>query len=62
MTYAGYIIGFPADTPESLARAMEIIKRELPVDISEFTILTPLPGSEDHKNLWVRGVPMDLGT
>ena len=59
MTYAGYIIGFPVDTPESLARNMEIIKRELPVDIIEFTILTPLPGSEDHKNLYDRGVPMD---
>jgi radical SAM superfamily enzyme YgiQ (UPF0313 family) len=59
MTYAGYIIGFPVDTPESLIRNMEIIKRELPVDVIEFTILTPLPGSEDHKNLWERGVPMD---
>ena len=59
MTYAGYIIGFPVDTPESLARHMEIIKKELPVDIIEFTILTPLPGSEDHKNLHDQGVPMD---
>ena len=59
MTYAGYIIGFPVDTPESLARNMEIIQRELPVDVLEFTLLTPLPGSEDHKNLWDRGVPMD---
>jgi len=58
-TYAGYIIGFPGDTPESLARHMEIIKRELPLDILEFTILTPLPGSEDHKVLHERGVPMD---
>ncbi len=58
-TYAGYIIGFPVDTPQSLARAMEIIKRELAVDILEFTILTPLPGSEDHKNLHDRGVAMD---
>ncbi len=59
MTYAGYILGFPTDTPESIARDIEVIKRELPVDILEFFYLTPLPGSEDHKNLYMRGVPMD---
>jgi len=59
MTYAGYILGFPTDTPESIARDIEIIKKELPVDILEFFYLTPLPGSEDHKNLLLRGVPMD---
>ena len=48
-TYAGYILGFPADTPESIRRDIEIIQRELPLDIVEFFILTPLPGSEDHQ-------------
>ena len=51
ITYAGYILGFPADTKESILRDIEIIKRELPVDILEFFFLTPLPGSEDHKML-----------
>src|ERR1700675_4926919 len=59
MTWAGYILGFRTDTPESIARDIEIIKRELPIDILEFFCLTPLPGSEDHKNLYTRGVPMD---
>ncbi len=59
MTYAGYILGFPTDTPESIARDIEIIKKELPIDILEFFYLTPLPGSEDHKNLYMKGVPMD---
>src|ERR1700674_606601 len=59
LTYAGYILGFPTDTPESIARDIEIIKQELPVDFLEFFYLTPLPGSEDHKNLFARGVPMD---
>ena len=59
MTYAGYILGFPTDTPESIARDIEIIKQELPIDILEFFYLTPLPGSEDHKNLHLRGVPME---
>jgi hypothetical protein len=59
MTWAGYILGFPTDTPESIARDIGIIKRELPIDILEFFCLTPLPGSEDHKVLQARGVPMD---
>ena len=58
-TYAGYILGFPTDTPETIARDIEIIKRELPIDLLEFFILTPLPGSADHKKLHERGVAMD---
>ena len=59
ITYAGYIIGFPGDTKESVLRDIEIIKRELAVDILEFFLLTPLPGSEDHKTLAAKGVWMD---
>jgi hypothetical protein len=59
ITYAGYILGFPADTPESIEEDIKIIQRELPVDILEFVCMTPLPGSEDHKKLWQRGVAMD---
>jgi len=58
-TYAGYITGFPNDTAESVRRDIEIVKRELPLDILEFFFLTPLPGSEDHKVLWTKGVAMD---
>lgn len=46
----GYILGFPDDTRESILRDIDIIKRELPIDVMYFTNLTPLPGSEDHKN------------
>ena len=49
LTYAGYILGFPGDTDESILRDIEIIKRELPVDVLELFFLTPLPGSEDHQ-------------
>ncbi|MEQ9642986.1 MAG: radical SAM protein [Alphaproteobacteria bacterium] len=59
MTYAGYILGFPPDTPESIARDVEIIKRELPLDLVEFFVLTPLPGSEDHQKLSAAGVDLD---
>jgi hypothetical protein len=59
MTHAGYILGFPADTPESIERDIRLIQQELPIDILEFFILTPLPGSADHKELSLQGVAMD---
>ena len=59
VTIAGYILGFPADTPETIRRDIEIIKHELPIDLLEFFCLTPLPGSEDHQTLWKNGVAMD---
>jgi hypothetical protein len=58
-TYAGYILGFPGDTPQTIVRDIEIIKRELPLDLLEFFCLTPLPGSEDHKRLTLAGTAMD---
>ncbi len=60
LTIAGYILGFPADTPETIRRDIAIIKDELPIDLLEFFCLTPLPGSEDHQVLWKNGVAMDL--
>ncbi|MFL6518727.1 MAG: B12-binding domain-containing radical SAM protein [Chthoniobacterales bacterium] len=59
ITYCGYITGFPNDTPESIKRDVEIVKKELPLDILEFFFLTPLPGSEDHQKLVQAGVPVD---
>ncbi|WP_111360163.1 B12-binding domain-containing radical SAM protein, partial [Rhodoplanes elegans] len=59
ITYAGYILGFPADTVESIMHDIDVIKRELPVDLLEFFYLTPLPGSEDHRKLVKAGVPLD---
>jgi radical SAM superfamily enzyme YgiQ (UPF0313 family) len=59
VTYCGYILGFPTDTQESILRDIEIIKRELPVDLLEFFYLTPLPGSQDHKKLFENSVEMD---
>jgi radical SAM superfamily enzyme YgiQ (UPF0313 family) len=59
MTFAGYILGFPSDTPQSIERDIEIIKRELPIDILEFFILTPLPGSQDHKEMFLKGSRLD---
>ena len=59
ITLAGYILGFPCDTMDSIRRDIAIIKRELPIDVLEFFVLTPLPGSEDHRTLWKKGVAMD---
>lgn len=59
MTLAGYILGFPADTPASIRRDIAIIQKELPIDVLEFFCLTPLPGSEDHQILWRKGVEME---
>jgi hypothetical protein len=59
ITLAGYILGFPSDTPATIRRDIAIIQDELPLDIIEFFCLTPLPGSEDHQILWKKGVAMD---
>ena len=59
VTYAGYILGLPADTPESIERDIKLIQDELPIDILQFMILTPLPGSADHKALHEEGAWMD---
>lgn len=59
VTYAGYIIGFPNDTYESVMRDVEVLKRELPLDLVEFFVLTPLPGSEDHQVLVDQGAWLD---
>jgi len=59
ITLAGYILGFPADTAESIERDIRVIQKELPIDILEFMVLTPLPGSADHQALVRQGVWMD---
>ncbi|MDQ3907745.1 MAG: radical SAM protein [Acidobacteriota bacterium] len=59
MIFCGYIVGFPNDTPESILHDVRVIQKELPIDIVEFTCLTPLPGSEDHRKMCEAGQPMD---
>ena len=64
LTLAGLILGFPTDTPESITRDIRIIQKELPIDLLYFFILTPLPGSQDHKELYEQGVALatDMNT
>ena len=41
ITLAGYILGFPSDTAETIRRDIAIIQEELPLDSVEFFCLTP---------------------
>ena len=59
IVFAGYILGFPEDTPESVLRDIETIQRELPIDLLEPHCLTALPGSEDHQRLYKAGAYLD---
>ncbi|MGD9017559.1 MAG: radical SAM protein [Desulfobacterales bacterium] len=59
ITYAGYIVGFPNDTGASIRKDIDTIKRELPIDILQLNMLTPLPGSRDHLILRSQSVWMD---
>src|SRR5579872_1008282 len=59
LVYTGYITGFPNDTAESILNDIEVLKRELPIDVLEIFYLTPLPGSEDHQKLFRSGAWLD---
>jgi radical SAM superfamily enzyme YgiQ (UPF0313 family) len=59
VTMAGYILGFPEDTPGSIENDIRTIQQELPIDILMFFMLVPLPGSMDHKGILQRGEWME---
>ncbi|GAB4113371.1 MAG: hypothetical protein Kow001_14950 [Acidobacteriota bacterium] len=58
-THVGYILGFPFDTPESVRQDLNRLMNEVRVDMASFFILTPLPGSQDHQQMSLRGERMD---
>lgn len=58
VVHAGYIVGFPHDTPESVAEDVEMLFRE-GADQASFFMLTPIPGSEDHVRAVAAGTPID---
>jgi len=57
--FPAIIIGLANDTPERVAEDIRVLQDELPLDIVEFFLLTPLPGSEDHRRMTAQGVAMD---
>jgi radical SAM superfamily enzyme YgiQ (UPF0313 family) len=59
MVHVGYIIGFPNDTLESVHRDVVFLRDHVGVDLASFFMMTPLPGSVDHKEKVVRGEPID---
>ena len=59
IVFAGYILGFPEDNPQSVLHDIQIIQRELPIDLLEPHCLTALPGSEDHQKLHRSGAWLD---
>ena len=59
VAHVGYIIGFPGDTYDSIMRDVERLKQELPIEFVEFFVMTPLPGSQDHLDNYLKGVPME---
>lgn len=58
-TLVGYIIGFPHDTEESVRCDIRRLIREVQPDQASFFIMTPLPGSRDHRCLIETGAPME---
>ncbi len=59
LVHVGYIIGLPDDTRESVRRDVETLMNDVKVDEASFFMLTPLPGSADHKRMVEDGTPMD---
>ncbi|MBI4602866.1 MAG: radical SAM protein [Planctomycetes bacterium] len=57
--HVGYIIGFPFDTVESVREDVRRLREEIGVDQVSFFMLTPLPGSQDHRQMQERGEWMD---
>lgn len=57
--HVGYILGFPEDTPETIAQDVRDLVEVLGVDQASFFMLTPIPGSHDHLEMMRRKVPLD---
>ncbi|NIO07041.1 MAG: radical SAM protein [Deltaproteobacteria bacterium] len=57
--HTGYIIGLPHDTREKATRDVKYLMEALQPDMASFFMLTPLPGSHDHREMKKRGQWMD---
>ncbi len=55
LVHVGYIVGMPYDTPQSILRDVKMLKSEVKVDEASFFIMTPIPGSRDHKERLEKG-------
>jgi hypothetical protein len=59
VVHTGYIIGLPWDTKEQVPQDIEFLMNEVGPDQASFFMLTPLPGSHDHREMRNRGEWMD---
>jgi len=59
VVHTGYIIGLPFDTKEQVAHDIRYLMDVIHPDQSSFFMLTPLPGSHDHREMKKRGEWMD---
>ncbi|HEU4401426.1 MAG TPA: radical SAM protein [Candidatus Polarisedimenticolia bacterium] len=57
--HVGYILGFPEDTPETIAQDVRDLREVFKVDQASFFMLTPIPGSRDHLEMVRKGIPLD---
>jgi radical SAM superfamily enzyme YgiQ (UPF0313 family) len=57
--HVGFIIGFPHDTVASIKADVRTLAEEIKVDQASFFMLTPLPGSRDHKEAVEQGANID---
>lgn len=59
VVHAGYIIGLPWDSKDQVSRDIRFLMDEVGPDQASFFMLTPLPGSHDHREMKKRGEWMD---
>ena len=59
VVHTGYIIGLPWDSKEQVPQDIRFLTEEIGADQASFFMLTPLPGSHDHREMKKRGEWMD---
>ncbi|MEX0806502.1 MAG: radical SAM protein, partial [Candidatus Binatia bacterium] len=59
VVHTGYIIGLPWDSKEQVPNDIRFLMDEVGPDQASFFMLTPLPGSHDHREMKKRGDWMD---
>ncbi|HSE91251.1 MAG TPA: radical SAM protein [Candidatus Binatia bacterium] len=59
VVHTGYIIGLPWDSKEQVPKDIRFLMDEVGPDQASFFMLTPLPGSHDHREMRKRGEWMD---
>ncbi len=59
VVHAGYIIGLPWDSKDQVPEDIRFLMEEVGPDQASFFMLTPLPGSHDHREMKKRGEWMD---